>query len=184
VKTSELISTQPTPVDSAHNAIAAVADEVVKPVDTPASTPIGISDAEFGAIISQWQGYGFSTQDKTYLKYTRLPTTPTTSLFGLLNNNSNMVTLNGKSYNIGIQWGPDVCNRARIVGEIHMTPAFTGWFGLTGLTNATQRLKLAEYYGVGLPLTQYISLNAKRKAELMELADKIANLERTTGKLY
>jgi hypothetical protein len=183
VKESVLVSTQSTPVDAVHNALSAVADEVVKPVDGGAPSVLGTSDTQTGALISKWQGYGFSGPDKAYLKFTRLPTISTTSLFGLINNNTNIVTLNGKTYNIGIQWSPDVCTKARVVGEIHATPSFVGIFGLSG-ANLIEKARLAEYYGTGLVLSEYIRLNNRRKAELLELADKIADLEKSNGKVY
>lgn len=180
IRTSTITDIQPTPLTQTQTAVNAVATAVVEA--QPQTNPTtGASGGENEALIARWQAYGFTPMDKAYLK-TNVRTTPmpAPSIFNLLSTNTNnMVTIGGRSIFVGIQWSPSICDKARVVGEI--TTSFWG-FGLSNLSGDMTRLR--EYYGVGKTNAEYIRLNNQRKAELLDLADKIRTLEVSTGKIY
>ena len=176
VKTSVLKSVEATPLETVHSAVSAVATATIPMTATPVE--IGTAGGEENALVARWQAYGFTASEKNYLK-TNIRTSPAPSpLSNLLNSNTNIVTIGGRGIYIGIQWAPDVCEKARVVGELN-----SSFFGLIGNVSVN-RTKLIEYFGYGLSSTEYLQANNKRKAELLDLADKIVNLEKTSGKIY
>jgi hypothetical protein len=182
IKTATIVDVQTTPLTQTQNAVNAVATSVqtpTAPATTTISPAVNDSGGENATLIAKWKAYGFTGLDKGFLKSNiNISPVPTPSIFNLLSTGAgNMVTIGGRSFYVGIQWPPSICDKARIVGEIG--GAFFGFF------NTSREMdKLREYYGVGLSHTEYTRQNNQRKAELLDLADKIVALERSTGAIY
>lgn len=185
VKTSGLVTIQAGPVEGVHNAVAAVATLATTPVSANTENPALTGTAgESNILIGRWRSYDFTGTQKSFIKYSRLGvphTTTSTVLFGLVSTaNPNIVTIEGKSYNVGLAWPPEICDKARFIGEIS-NGGFLSYFN--GSAQTAQRVKLTEYFGI-LTMPEWIKLNAQRKAELLHLADKILELERADGTVY
>jgi hypothetical protein len=183
VKTSVLVNTQATPVEAAHQTAVNVGQSIPQPA--PQSAQISLVGAENDTLIARWQAYGFTGTEKAFLKYNRPPMPTPTVFAGNTALRDNVVTLDGVTYYVGLAFPPAVCDKARFIGELQ-----TGFLGIGGVfgtpfttAGVALKAKLTEYFGV-MSTTEWVKANAKRKAELIQLADKIKALEQSLGANY
>lgn len=159
ITTSTIQSVETTPGQATANSAA-----------NTASTTAGLSTqvsgltaaqqvaAQRDTLIASWQSYGFTNEQKGFLKY------PPNA--GITEN----VTIGDKTVNIARIWPPDLCTKLRIIGQITNDPA------TLALLNG--------YYGTGLNPDEYLELNGKRMAEGLILGMQILEIEAATGLRY
>jgi len=176
VKQTEVVTHQATPntapettgpTDSAELELPEIA---TSPTDGEIPAEINRAGFERAKLLNDWNSYGFTPQEKAEIKATTRGRRPLIKV------------TDGTMIGIGaIRWSPRIVDKARVIIPYTEGPDSTGRRGFN--EQRAWRDKWQAYYGIGTN-TGRITLNQRRIAELLYLADKVVELERAEAKNY
>lgn len=185
VKTTEVVaheatpnSTKPTetgtaepPADVSAETLAAELPEI-KTSTTDGTIPKEINTAglETSKLLNDWNSYGFTPQEKAELK-----TTVTNRMPYIICMDKTRIGIGG------VRWSPRIADKARVILPYTQRPENINPFGMSIMEGANLRRKWTEYYGTS---SKRFELNKLRIAELLNLTQKIKELENKNSKTY
>lgn len=180
IKQTEVVAHQATPNTAPETPPATQAAEgdlpeiSISPIDAPLREipkEINTVGLEKAKLLNDWNSYGFTPEEKAELKTTTTGRKPMVKV------------ADGTMVGIGaVRWSPRILDKARVIVPYTQGPDSTS--DRRGLSAQREwRDKWQAYYGFGTNAT-LITLNQKRIAELVQLTNKVVELERAEAKNY
>ena len=178
IKQTEVVSHQATPNSTSTTPAAAgqsttpepLPETVTSPTDGVIPKEINTAGLERTKLLNDWNSYGFTPQEKAEVKATAINRAPYINVAG------------GKQIGIGgVRWSPRIADKARVILPWTTNPNTLTGFGSIFTGNTALRLKWIEYYGQS---PRRYEMNKQRIAELLNLAQKVVELERAESKTY
>lgn len=157
IRTTAVVGHSPTP-----NSSGVATTPTPTPPAEVAPTPVSTAGTLSAGVLNQWKAYGFTPRESADIK-----------LMAADNRPRFVVIADGSTIGIGsVRFDPTTAGKARVVVPVGVKRV------------GDSRALYDTYYGTGLSVNELDRLNAGRVAELLALANKVVEIERSTGLTY